>query len=140
MEKVYFLTGKNLKTGCSRTPAPAEHKRKLMQPPMLLLTNKYPDIMNDHNTGASDKNQSSKVNELQAVFELLKAKPATATEAALILNIYRPSLCRCKRTLEKAGLLVELQKTKCPITKHTAWLLSTNPNLFFISSQLTFNF
>jgi hypothetical protein len=96
--------------------------------------------MLDHNNGGADKNQCSKVTELKAVFELLKVKPITATEAAVVLNIYRPSLCRRKRTLEKAGLLTELKKAKCPITKHTAWLLSTNPDLFPISSQLTFNF
>ena len=96
--------------------------------------------MLNHNNGGADKNQCSKVTELKSVFELLKVKPVTATEAAVIPNICRPSLCRRIRTLEKAGLLAELKKAKCPITKHTAWLLSTNPNLFPISSQLAFNF
>ena len=39
--------------------------------------------------------------------------------------------CRCKRKLEKAGLLVQsADKTVCPFTRDMAHLISTNPEEF----------
>jgi hypothetical protein len=96
--------------------------------------------MSEHNNGVNTLSQHSKDTELQAVFELLKKQPATATQAAVALNIYRPNLCRRKRTLEKLGLLSVVKKVRCPITKHTAWQLTTNPEYFPNRSQLKFNF
>jgi hypothetical protein len=71
-----------------------------------------------------------KDNELQAVYSFLQSHTATATQVATALNIYRPNLCRRKRTLEKCGKLAVIKKVVCPITKHKAGLLTTNPALF----------
>jgi aminopeptidase-like protein len=77
-----------------------------------------------------------KDNELQAVYEYLQTNIATATQVAVALNIYRPNLCRRKRKLETVGKLAVIKKGICPITKHTAALLTTNPALFPNPSQL----
>lgn len=74
--------------------------------------------------------------ELKAVNDYLKVQPATATAVAVALNIYRPNLCRRKRTLEKFGYLRVIKKVKCPITNRLAWLLTTDPALFTITIQL----
>lgn len=86
--------------------------------------------MNNHNTGKAFDGARPKDNELKAVCELLRKQPLTATQAAVMLGIYRPNLCRRKRTLEKADKLRQLKKIICPITKHPAWQLTCNPDLF----------
>ncbi|MBK7099537.1 MAG: hypothetical protein IPH58_15990 [Sphingobacteriales bacterium] len=69
-----------------------------------------------------------KDSELQAVFNYLFRQPATATQVATALNIYRPNLCRRKRKLEKEGRLWEVKKIICPITHYPAMLLTCNPD------------
>ena len=89
-----------------------------------------------HDAESSLGKGHGKDNELKAVYELLRKQPLTATQTAVTLNIYRPNLCRRKRTLEKAGHLREIKKVICPITKHPAWQLTCNPDLFPPQSQL----
>lgn len=88
-----------------------------------------------HNNGL-EKRTGNKDTDLKAVNDFLKIQPATATAVAVALNIYRPSLCRRKRTLEKLGYLSVIKKVKCPITNKLAWLLTTDKNLFPIPPQL----
>jgi Mn-dependent DtxR family transcriptional regulator len=95
--------------------------------------------MRKHDANLQQKRQR-KANELDAVYEYLQNNVATATMTATALNIYRPSLCRRKRTLEKAGLLVEVKNAYCKVTKCKAAYLTTNPQWFPIQSQLKFNF
>lgn len=82
-------------------------------------------------TGEGGRNTSKihhKDSELQAVFDYLFRQPATATQVAVALNIYRPNLCRRKRKLEKDGRLWEVKKIICPITHYPAMLLTCNPD------------
>jgi DNA invertase Pin-like site-specific DNA recombinase len=84
-----------------------------------------------------NENQQHKDNEIQRVYEYLKKETATATMAAVALNIYRPNLCRRKRTLQKAGHLIEVKKGYCPITKRNGvQFLTTNPVMMPINSKL----
>ena len=92
--------------------------------------------MEQHNKGVNDINVCLKGKELQQVYEYLQQHCATATMTATSLNIYRPNLCRRKRTLEKAGLLAEVKKGCCSITKLVATYITTNPDLFPIDPQL----
>lgn len=92
--------------------------------------------MQEHNNGANDLFHCSKDTELQAVFDYLQHNTATATMTATALNIYRPNLCRRKRALQKMGLLCEVKKGYCQITKYPAAYLSTNSNLFPSQAQL----
>ncbi|WP_163322983.1 hypothetical protein [Draconibacterium mangrovi] len=57
----------------------------------------------------------------------------TATKKAICeaMGIPVEAACRYKRSWQKDGLLVEsIDEVKCPITKHSAHLLSTNPAEF----------
>ncbi|WP_346862837.1 hypothetical protein [uncultured Draconibacterium sp.] len=57
----------------------------------------------------------------------------TATKKAICeaMGIPVEAACRYKRSAQKSGLLVEsIDEVKCPVTKHSAHLLSTNPNEF----------
>jgi hypothetical protein len=92
--------------------------------------------MRIHINGINTLQESRKVNELQAVSIFLQNNIATATQAAKALNIHRPNLCRYKRTLEKSNQLAVVKKGYCPITKHKAGFLTTNPDLFPKSNQL----
>lgn len=87
--------------------------------------------MQPHNLPPNDfREEQIKGKELLAVYQYLHSVPATATEVSVALNIYRPNLCRRKRTLEKSGQLAVIKHIVCPITKHRASLLTTNPSLF----------
>jgi Mn-dependent DtxR family transcriptional regulator len=90
--------------------------------------------MTDHkNEGAYN---SSKDNEILMVYEYLQNNTATATMVAVDLNIYRPSLCRYKRRLERQGLLAETRKDYCAITRRKASYLTTNSSLMPFNNQL----
>ncbi len=65
--------------------------------------------------------------ELKKVKEYLTIHTVTSTMCAVALNIYRPSLCRHKRTLEDAGELVVTHNGVCEITGFHADYLSCNP-------------
>jgi hypothetical protein len=67
--------------------------------------------------------------EKKAVIEFLQDRYATAAEVSIALNIWRPNLCRHKRQLEEAGLLIEVGKGICPVTGFKAALLSCNAEL-----------
>lgn len=92
--------------------------------------------MSEHINGVNTLSVSRKVNELQEVYYYLQRNIATATQTAIALKIHRPNLCRYKRTLEKLNLLAVANKGHCPITKHKAAFLTTNPELFPKSNQL----
>ena len=88
-----------------------------------------------------NKKQEHKDTELKAVYDYLQHHPATVTIAAVALNIYWLNLCRHKRTLQKAGHLIQIKKGICPITKRNGvQFLTTNPAMMTINSQLNFQF
>lgn len=74
-----------------------------------------------------DKLNSDKSTEISRVYHYLYKNIATASQASIDLDIWRANVCWLKRELEKDGLLREVKKDKCPITKHKAAFLSTNP-------------
>lgn len=96
--------------------------------------------MSNHINGANTFSVSRKIKELKAVYEYLNVNTATATQVASDLQIHRPNLCRYKRQLEKLDLLSEVRKGYCPVTKHKAAFLTTNPDLFPKSNQLQLTF
>lgn len=77
-----------------------------------------------------------KDSQLNQVQDFLYSNIATATMAAVALGIYRPTLCRIKRELEKAALLAEVKRARCPVTNSKAWYLTCNPEMFPIDPQL----
>lgn len=82
-------------------------------------------------TGLTIKQLKNKYSE-ETLF-LVALKHVTTTKKALckalLLNI--DNACRYKRKLEKSDLLVQsIDEVICPYSKHSAHLLSTNPNEF----------
>lgn len=75
--------------------------------------------------------------QLKTIFEYLQNHTATASMTAEATGIPQKSICRYKRNLEKCGLLCEVRKGFCELTKFRAWYLTTNPDLFPKSNQLT---
>lgn len=74
--------------------------------------------------------------QLKTIFEYLQNYTATASMTAEATGIAQKSICRYKRDLEKRGLLCEVRKGFCELTKFRAWYLTTNPDLFPKSNQL----
>jgi hypothetical protein len=67
--------------------------------------------------------------ELKQVREYLTKHNATATMVSVALNIYRPNLCRQKRELEDAEVLIVTHRGRCKITGCRADYLSCNPEI-----------
>lgn len=65
----------------------------------------------------------------QVVFRYLLKNTATATMVSKATGIAQKNICRHKRTLEKAGLLCQVERKICKCTGFPAWYLSTNPEL-----------
>jgi Cdc6-like AAA superfamily ATPase len=59
-------------------------------------------------------------------FQYLQNHIATNSMVSKALNIPQKNLCRYKRTLEDAGLLFEVYKGICKLTKFRATYLTTN--------------
>ena len=82
-----------------------------------------------------DRNRPySKSRELQIVYAFLKTNTATASMIEAATGIKHKNICRIKRRLEKEGLLWQVKQIICPVTKHLAWALTTDPKKVSISS------
>ena len=68
-------------------------------------------------------------------FMLLKKESLTCSEACERLGIWRPNGCRLKRKLERAGLLREIGKRICRVTRYRASVLTTNRAKFPFDPQ-----
>lgn len=75
--------------------------------------------------------------QLKTIFEYLKENTATASMVTEYTGVPQKSICRYKRDLEKQNLLNEVEKKLCMVTGFRAWYLTTNPDLFPKSNQLT---
>jgi Mn-dependent DtxR family transcriptional regulator len=75
--------------------------------------------------------------QLKTIFDYLKDNTATASMVADATGVPQKSICRYKRDLEKVGLLQEVEKKYCVLTGFKAWYLTTNPEAFPKSNQLT---
>jgi response regulator of citrate/malate metabolism len=76
------------------------------------------------------------MNELNIIFHYLKNTIATATMVTEATGVPQKSICRYKRTLEKKGLLFEVEKRHCKITGFRAWYLTTDKSFIPITNQL----
>jgi hypothetical protein len=74
--------------------------------------------------------------QLKTIFQYLQKHTATASMVANVTGVPQKSICRYKRDLQKRGLLCEVRKEFCELTKFRAWYLTTNPDLFPQSNQL----
>ena len=74
--------------------------------------------------------------QLKTIFNYLQSHTATASMVADATGVPQKSICRYKRDLQKRGLLYEVKKGLCELTKFRAWYLTTNKDLFPRSNQL----
>lgn len=74
--------------------------------------------------------------QLQKTFEVFKEQPLTMLQASRILNIERANICRYVSKLRKHHKIAVVKKIACPITRHPAGQLTTNPDLFPKPQQL----
>ncbi|MGO3812986.1 hypothetical protein [Mesonia sp.] len=79
---------------------------------------------------AKDKDFKRYSTQLKTIFHYLQNHTATASMIAMATDIPQKSICRYKRSLEKEGLLYEVEKKLCKATNFRAWYLTTNPELF----------
>ncbi|MBW4359730.1 hypothetical protein [Flavobacterium taihuense] len=97
-------------------------------------------INTNHRPDNDISNKQSKytlpTTQLKTIFQYLQNHIATASMTAEATGIPQKSICRYKRDLEKRGLLCEVRKGFCELTKFRAWYLTTNPDLFPKSNQL----
>lgn len=87
--------------------------------------------MVEKGTGKSFLQLKSELGEDKLFFTALQHVNATKKAISEAMGIPIEAACRYKRNFEKDGLLVEsIDEVKCPITKHSAHLLTTNPKEF----------
>lgn len=67
--------------------------------------------------------------EKEAIFLYLNDHVATAAMISKATGIPHKNICRYKRDLEKAGVLIEVHKKLCRVTGFMAWYLTTNIKL-----------
>jgi hypothetical protein len=67
--------------------------------------------------------------EKQRFFLFLQKNTATCSMASKETGIPHKNLCRYKEMLESEGLIMQLFKTKCRVTGHSATYLTGNPVL-----------
>jgi hypothetical protein len=87
------------------------------------------------NSQSKDNIYKTSTTQLQTIFEYLSSRIETATMVSFATGIPQKSICRYKRDLEKKGLLSEIEKKLCRITKFKAWYITTNPKLIPIDKQ-----
>ncbi len=68
--------------------------------------------------------------QMQRVFTEFQKQPATMKMVSIETNIDRANICRYIRIWRKECRIFEIKKGICPITKHRAGFLTTNPMLF----------
>jgi hypothetical protein len=77
--------------------------------------------------------------QLKIVFEAFYSRPATMLMISKETGIYRANICRYVAKYRKQGAIFLIKKGLCPISKHPASFLTTNPELFTpIVEQLKF--
>ncbi|MCY1719584.1 hypothetical protein OU798_04485 [Prolixibacteraceae bacterium Z1-6] len=90
-------------------------------------------------TGKSFLELKVEFSEDKLFFVALQHVSTTKKAISEAMGIPIEAACRYKRSLQKNGLLVEsTDEVRCPITKHSAHLLSTNPKEFESLKKLRF--
>lgn len=77
--------------------------------------------------------------QMQRFYDFLLTVATSCSHAAAMLQIPQKTLCRRKRELEKAGLLMVIGLIRCPVTGRMVQQITTDQNQFK-TQQLKFNF
>ena len=84
----------------------------------------------DNSPNKRQGQDTNKSNQLKTIFHYLQNHIATNTMVSVATGVPQKNICRYKRDLEQLGLLAEVKKSYCIITKHLAWYITTNANSF----------
>lgn len=77
--------------------------------------------------------------QMKVVFEAFNKQPATMLMISRLTGIYRANICRYVAKYRKQGKIFLVYKGICPVSKHKASFLTTNPELVqIIVEQLKF--
>ena len=71
--------------------------------------------------------------QMTKVFRAFLERPKTMLEASIETNVLRANICRYVAEWRKENRIDEVKKGFCPISKHRAGFLTTNPSLFIHS-------
>jgi len=91
---------------------------------------------NSLNTFLDESKGTKKPTQKKIAYEYLQSNVATASMVTEATEIKQKSLTWIKRDYEKRGLLWQIEKRFCKVTKRRAWYLTTNPELIPPSTQL----
>lgn len=80
--------------------------------------------------------KGTKKNQIEIVFKCFFNRPQTMKEASINTKIDRANICYYIAKFRKANKVAVIKSVICPITKHKANLITTNPNLFPTTTQL----
>ena len=83
---------------------------------------------------------TTRFDQKQRVFTEFNQEPFTMKMVAERLGIDRANICWYCRGFRKEDKIKAVKKGYCPITKHLATFLTTNPELFPKPQQLTLQF
>lgn len=68
--------------------------------------------------------------QMETVFAAFYSRPQTMLMVSIQTGILRANICRYVAIWRKENRIRETQTTICPISKHRASFLTTNPDLF----------
>lgn len=90
--------------------------------------------MEKHNTSSTSFRSHSKdsnySDELHRTYLAFQEKPKTMLQVAKQLNIERASICWYVKKLKESNKIAIHRKGICPISKHRAGFLTTDPNKY----------
>lgn len=82
-----------------------------------------------------DKLDEKRRTQVIKVFEAFHTTPRTMMEAEVASGVMRSNICYFVRDLRKSGLIAELNKRPCKITRHKATEYTTDPARFPFNPQ-----
>ncbi len=74
--------------------------------------------------------------QIKTIFHFLQKNIATASMVSEATGIPQKNICRYKRDLEKSGLLAEVRKGICELTKFKAYFITCDKSKFPSKRQL----
>lgn len=93
---------------------------------------------NQKNNPFLHKREGKSVYQLKVVFEAFYSGSKTMKEVDRETGIMRENICWYCRKLRCNGQLYAIGKKVCSITRHTATIYTTNPDLVTTDAQLKF--
>lgn len=78
--------------------------------------------------------------QIKTIFNYLSNQIATASMVSRATGIPQKNICRYKRDLQMAGLLVEVRKGICDETGFKAWFITCDKTKFPSTTQLQISF